>query len=248
MVIASRKATVAAAALMFIVVLGAAFLWLRDSGLVRVKEVEITGVSGAQAGEIRDALTGAAREMTTLHVREDTLRDAVASYPVVRELSAEADFPHRLRITVNAYDPIGAMQIGGRSIAVAPDGTVLDGAPTKNLAVIAADGSAAGTKITGSVATKLVELLAAAPPSLRPRAERASRAQRGLAVQLRDGPRLDFGDLSRLEAKWLAASAVLASEDSRGATYVDLRMPERPVAGPLPAASTGESEEGSTSP
>jgi cell division protein FtsQ len=248
MVIASRKATVVAAVLMFVVVLGAAFLWLRDSGLVRVKQVEITGVSGAQAREIREALTGAAREMTTLHVREDTLRDAVASYPVVRDLEAQADLPHRLRIAVNAYDPIGALQIAGRSIAVAPDGTVLDGAPTKGLTVIAADGSAAGTRITGTVATGLVRLLAAAPAPLRRRAERASAGPRGLAVQLREGPRLDFGNLSRLDAKWLAATAVLASEDARGATYVDLRMPERPVAGPLPATSTGESEEGSTSP
>ena len=248
MVLASRRATVVAAALMFVLVLGAAFLWLRDSGLVRVKEVEITGVSGAQAGEIREALTGAAREMTTLHVREDALREAVASYPVVRDLSAEADFPRRLRITVNAYDPIASMQIGGRAIAVAPDGTVLDGAPTKNLAVIAADGSAAGTKITGTVATRLVKLLAAAPAPLRARAARASAGPRGLALQLRNGPRLDFGDLSRLQAKWLAASAVLADEDSRGATYIDLRMPERPVAGPLPATKSGAAEEGSTSP
>ena len=248
MVLASRKATVVAAALMFLVVVGASFLWLRDSALVGVKQVEITGVSGAQAEEIRDALTNAAREMTTLHVREDSLREAVESYPVVRDLEAEADFPHRLRITVNAYDPIGAMQIGGRAVAVAPDGTVLDGAPTKNLTVIAADGSAAGTKITGTVAERLVELLASAPASLRSRAARAYAGQRGLAVQLRDGPRLDFGDLSRLRPKWLAASAVLADEDSRGATYIDVRLPERPVAGQLPASNSGETEEPSTSP
>ena len=248
MVLASRKATVVAVALLSLAVLGAAYLWLRDSALVRVEEVEITGVGGPQAGEIREALTSAAREMTTLHVREDTLRQAVEGYPVVRELEAEADFPHRLRIAVNAYDPIGALQIGGRAVAVAPDGTVLDGAPTKNLAVIAADGSAAGTKITGTVATRLVRLLAAAPAPLRSRAARASTGPRGLAIQLRDGPRLDFGDLTRLDAKWLAATAVLASEDSRGATYIDLRLPERPVAGPLPAAATGAAEEGSTSP
>ena len=56
MVLASRKATVAAAALLALVVLGAMFLWLRDSSLVGVRQVDITGVSGSQAEDIRGAL------------------------------------------------------------------------------------------------------------------------------------------------------------------------------------------------
>jgi cell division protein FtsQ len=248
MVIASRRATVAAAVLLGLLVIAAGFLWLRDSPLVAVKEVEITGIGGAQADEIRETLTGAAREMTTLHVREDALRDAAAAYPVVRGISADADFPHRLRIQVTSHEPVGAMQLGGRAVAVAADGTVLDGAPTKGLAVIAADGSAAGTAITGTVARRLVRLLSAAPPGLRSRIARAAGGPRGLAVQLKDGPRVDFGDLSRLRAKWLAAAAVLADEDSRGATYVDVRLPERPVAGELPATSRDTTGEPSTSP
>jgi cell division protein FtsQ len=248
MVLASRKATVVAATLLALVVLGAMFLWLRDSSLVGVRQVDITGVSGSQADDIRGALTDAARDMTTLHVRKDVLRDAVQSYPVVRELHADADFPHRLRITVNSYDPIGSMELGGRSVAIARDGTVLDGTPTKGLTAIAATGSAAGTKITGTEATRLVRLLAAAPAPLRSRALRAYKGPNGLAVDLRDGPRLDFGDLAQVDAKWLAAAAVLADEDSRGASYVDVRLPERPVAGPLPATKEGAQGEASTSP
>jgi cell division protein FtsQ len=248
MVLASRKATVAAAALLALVVLGAMYLWLRDSSLVGVRQVEVTGLTGSQAEEIRDALTDAARDMTTLHVREDALRDAVQGYPVVRELHADADFPHRLRITVNSYDPIGSMALGGRSVAIARDGTVLDGTPTKGLTAIAATGSAAGTKIAGTEATRLVRLLAAAPAPLRSRAQRAYKGPNGLAVDLRQGPRLDFGDLSQVDAKWLAAAAVLADEDSRGASYVDVRLPERPVAGPLPATKEWAQGEPSTSP
>ena len=248
MILASRSVTVAGAVLLVLAVLGAGFLWLRDSALVSVKQVDITGIAGPQAGEIREALTGAARDMTTLHVREDALRDAVERYPVVRDVRADPDLPRRLRIAVRAHEPIGALQLGGRAVAIAPDGTVLDGAPTKGLAVIAADGSAAGTRITGTVAQRLVRLLASAPASLGRRAERAFAGPRGLAVQLREGPRLDFGDLSRLRAKWVAAAAVLADEDSRGAAYVDVRLPERPAAGELPATNDGGSPELSTSP
>ena len=34
--------------------------------------------------------------MTTLHVREDQLRTAVAPYPSVADLAVDADFPHEL--------------------------------------------------------------------------------------------------------------------------------------------------------
>ena len=149
---------------------------------------------------------------------------------------------------MNSYDPIGSMDIGGRAVAIARDGTVLDGTPTKGLTAIAATGSAAGTKIAGSEATRLVRLLAAAPAPLRRRAQRAYKGPNGLAVDMRQGPRLDFGDLTRVDAKWLAAASVLTDADSRGAVYVDVRLPERPVAGPLPATKEGAQGEPSTSP
>jgi cell division protein FtsQ len=50
---------------------------------------------------------------------------------------------------------------------------------------------------------------------------------------MNDGPKLYFGGAARLEAKWGAAAQVLAHRSSRGASYVDLRIPERPVAGGL---------------
>jgi cell division protein FtsQ len=55
----------------------------------------------------------------------------------------------------------------------------------------------------------------------------------GLVAQLTDGPELDFGSMSRLPAKWIAATRVLGDYAARGATYLDLRYPERPAAGGL---------------
>jgi hypothetical protein len=56
----------------------------------------------------------------------------------------------------------------------------------------------------------------------------------GLHARLKSGPRLDFGRPARLRAKWVAAARVLADPRAAGAAYVDLRVPERPVAGPFP--------------
>ena len=54
------------------------------------------------------------------------------------------------------------------------------------------------------------------------------------SVLAMDGPVLYFGDSHRLAAKWAAASRVLADASSRGATYLDLRLPERPAARAAP--------------
>jgi cell division protein FtsQ len=227
-----------------VLVLAAGFLWLRDSSLVAVREVSVTGVEGSQADDVRAALTDAAREMTTLHVREGALRSAVASFPVVRGVSAHADLPHTLHVTVDAYQPTGAVQIGGRMTALAPDGTVLDGAPTRGLPVIAGDASAAGTRLASAGAARMLSGLAAAPAPLRSRATRVWNGPHGLAVALRQGPRIDLGDTGRLRAKWLAVVAVLDDAAARGATYIDVRVPERPVAGPLPPIEQQDSTSG----
>jgi cell division protein FtsQ len=56
---------------------------------------------------------------------------------------------------------------------------------------------------------------------------------RGWTAALRQGPMLVFGPAERLRAKWVAASRVLADRSSAGASYLDLRLPERPAAGGL---------------
>ena len=85
-------------------------------------------------------------------------------------------------------------------------------------------------------------LLAAAPPELRAKVSRVYAGPRGLTAPLAAGPVLYFGGADRLRAKWAAAARVLADRSSSGATYVDLRLPERPAAGGLVAPAPPEQE------
>ena len=74
----------------------------------------------------------------------------------------------------------------------------------------------------------------AAPTSLRSRIEAiTARKDDGVVVELHEGPELIFGDGRRAEAKWIAATRVLADPDAEGATYIDVRLPGRPAAGGL---------------
>ena len=140
MALLSRRAARAALAVgVLLVVLTPLALWLRNSSLVRVEHVTVTGIGGQQAGPIIRALRRAGEDMTTLHVRRDALRAAVASYPIVRSLRSEPDFPHGLRVVVNAYQPVAALHpADGGVTAVASDGTLLPGSSTRGLPVVGA--------------------------------------------------------------------------------------------------------------
>ena len=230
--LASRRSRAAFAIASVLVAFGAFGFWLRSSSLVRVKQVTVTGIDGRQASAIRDALTIAARDMTTLAVDDDALRDAVATYPVVRSLKASPDFPHRLRIAVNAYEPVAAVRTGeGAPTAVSSDGTLLRGTTTKHLPSISLKSPPGGDRVADDAALRAIALVSAAPAPMRARVERVFRGPRGLAATVQNGPKLYFGGSERPRAKWSAAARVLAADTAQGATYVDVRIPERPVAG-----------------
>lgn len=229
-----RRTRVVLCIAVLLAVLAPLALWLRSSSLVRVERVAVSGIGGPQVKLIRRALEVEAREMTTLHVREDALLRAVTQYPVVRSLRTETDFPHGLRIVVNAHEPVAALRASGGGLTpVAADGTLLPGSAARDLPVVGVRTTPGGERLGRGETLGAVRLLGAAPRALRSRVARVYRGPRGLAATMDSGPKLYFGGAARLEAKWGAAAQVLAHGTSRGAAYVDLRVPERPVAGGL---------------
>lgn len=230
---ARRRLRVVLGIAVLLTVLTPLAFWLRSSSLVAVERVTVTGIEGRQAGAIRQALTQAALDMTVLDIRPEALRSAVDPFPVVRSLRTRTDFPHGLAIAVNAYEPVAAVRSGASVTAVAFDGTLLRGTATRGLPVVHIRTTPGGDRIEDRNALGAVGVLAAAPPALRARVARVYRGQHGLAATVQGGPKLYFGGAARLAAKWGAAAQVLAHRTSRGASYVDLRIPERPVAGGL---------------
>jgi cell division protein FtsQ len=187
--------------------------------------------------------------MTTLHVRPDQLRTAVEPYPSIMAVDAHADFPHRLRIVVHEHVAVAALAAGSDRVPVAADGTLLRGSSTSGLPVVAVAAPPPGDTLSDKRALRVVTLLAAAPPELRAKVSRVFAGPRGLTAPLANGPVLYFGGADRLRAKWTAAAHVLADRGSAGATYIDLRLPERPAAGgledPTPAAPEQPTQSGS---
>lgn len=227
------------------VLLTAGWFWLRDSSLVAVRDVQITGLTGGQEAEIRGALEEAAVSMTTLRVREDALRTAVAPFSIVKEIEVATDFPRGMRIHVVSNVAVGAVDLDGRATPVTADGTLLrDVSAAPGLASVPLRGTPAGSRLKDAQALAALAALGAAPPALRARVESvATTSERGLELQLSDGPAIWFGDGERLLAKWAAAAAVIADPAAAGASYVDVSAPTRPAVGGLPGGvpATGES-------
>jgi cell division protein FtsQ len=212
------------------------WLWVRDSSLVRVRDVYIVGVSSSQERQIRAALKDAAGDMTTLHLEVDRLKLATRRFPSVAEVRAQADFPHKLTIEVVEREPVAAVELGGVRVPVGAGGLVMRGVRAdQSLPTLKARHLTAESRIADPRALQSVGVLAAAPLPLRDRVERAWWGSRGLMLDLRSGPDLVFGSGRDARSKWAAAARVLAEPSAAGALYLDVRVPERVGAGGLQA-------------
>ena len=121
--------------------------------------------------------------------------------------------------------------------AVAADGVVLGPALlSSSLPTLAgAWQPAPGQRVSDPTLLGALAVLGAVPAPLARVLVRVFTGPKGLTVAMRNGLLAYFGDASRPHAKWLSLARVLADPSSAGASYVDVRLPERPAAGFAPA-------------
>lgn len=222
------------AVVVLLVALGGGWLWFRDSSLVSVKQVKVTGATGPEASRIRAALTDAARTMTTLDVQRARLETAAAPYPAVKSLQVATSFPHELTIHVVEELPAAILAAGNHRVAVAADGVVLRTARRSmtNLPVIAVNALPVASRVADPAQRQELAVLAGAPRSFDARISAVTDSvAHGISLKLRAGSWLYFGTASQVHDKWLAAVAVLGNSGSAGATYIDVSDPSRPAAG-----------------
>jgi cell division protein FtsQ len=241
------------ATLILVPLLAGGWTWLRHSSLVAVRGVQVSGVQGANAHEIEAALRNAARRMSTLDVHTGALLAAAAPFRVVRDVRVSTSLPHGLKIRVIEQPAVAALIVAGTRTAVAADGAILGpGLLSGSLPTLEGKGeNAASGRVRSAALLGALSVLGAAPAPLAKEIERTYSSSRGLTVALRGGLRVYFGDGSRPRAKWASLSRVLADPSSAGATYVDVRVPERPAAGfapgTAPPSTSTSSEEASSS-
>jgi cell division protein FtsQ len=208
-------------------------VWYRGSSFVKVERVTVSGLSGPDVPQIRDALSSAALDMTTLNVSIAKLEAAVSQYGYVERLTVTGEGAHRILIRVVEQVPVALVQIGGETQVVDADARLLPSSTAHGaLPTVPLRTAPDGEAITTSGARAAIAVLAAAPYSLLAHVAGAtSSGAHGVIVQLRSGPQIYFGAAAQLAQKWTAAVAVLQNKGSSGASYIDVTDPLRPVAG-----------------
>jgi cell division protein FtsQ len=223
-----------AIAIVALVALGCGYLfWFRDSSLVAVSDVEVVGVTGPEREQIVAELTRVGERMTTLHADREQIERAATRFATVESVSVDPNFPHGLRIEIVERPPRLIASAGGEQVPIAADGTVLAGvaAPEDGLPVLEVEQVPASGSLTGEPLEQAL-VLGAAPAPLRPLIEDVKLGDDyGVEVTLRGEIPVRFGTGDRVAEKWSAAAAVLADPKLTTATYVDVRVPERPAVG-----------------
>ncbi|MFL5906339.1 MAG: cell division protein FtsQ/DivIB, partial [Solirubrobacterales bacterium] len=183
--------------------------------------------------QIKSAIEKVAGDMTTIHLKDGELRDAVAQFPTVASVGATTSFPHGLTVTVTERLPVAVVHPGGRAVAVSADGYLLTGLSFDSRQLPRIEGAGGhGARLEGDAAAQAA-ILGAAPAELRDRLKSSSWEEDlgGVVVDLDGAPELRFGDGSRPADKWAAAVAVLSSTERGSPSYLDVSVPDRPVSG-----------------
>ena len=222
-------------ALLLLVGAACAYVVARETSVFAVRTVAVSGAPASIAGQVRHALEGDVG-MSLLSVDLDRARAAVTSLPTVAGVSFDRAFPHTLVVVVVPERPVAVIRQGAESWLVSARGRVmsrLDHGARPRLPRIWTGGGS--TFAIGSpVADSLRPALGAITPlgAIRFPARVASVQSDGgqLILVLRSGIEVRLGDAHDVPLKLAVAANVLPLVDT-GTRYVDVSVPERPVAG-----------------
>lgn len=231
-------------ALFAVALFGVYTFWFRDSSLVAVKTVKVSGIGkGKLDGKLRDALVHAGLGMTTLDASQAELTKAARPYPSVRAVTIDPTFPSTLNVRVTKRVAVAVIGESSGAIGVAQDGRVMRGVPVDgdHLPQLPLITAPKGSWVGGPVLEQ-AEILGAAPKALLRHVDHSFNGQSGIGVELDGGVDLLFGTVDGARRKWKAAAAVLSDPELGPLDYVDLSVPRRPAVGgvsyappPLPA-------------
>jgi cell division septal protein FtsQ len=211
----------------------------RESPVFAVAGIEVRGGGPAVQRQVAKALS-AETGTSLLKIDGRVVDRRLADVPWVASTSFDRAFPHTLVVTVKPERPVAVLRRGAKSWLVSARARVLAelprGARRALPRIWIGNGKAAvppvGTYLAdaqGAVAARALAPLAAV--HFPARIASVTSGEDELTLVLRSGLELRLGDAGDLRLKLAVARRVLARVPSAGAgAYVDVSVPERPVA------------------
>lgn len=222
----------------FAIVLGAAGLYAlaRVTPMFALRGIEVEGAPPAVAARVRAAL-GPLDGTSLLALKGAEVERRLAALTVVASATYDRDFPHTLRVVVRPEHAVAVVRHGADGWVVAASGRVIaatepHGARALPRVWITSDSPHLGAPLSDRVGLRAIRALALARKAeLRGRI-RIVRADHELTFLLASGLQLRLGDLRAIRLKLAVASRILPGLLTQGGyAYLDVSVPERPVAG-----------------
>jgi cell division protein FtsQ len=222
-----------------------AYVGARKTAVFAIEHIEVTGADPAVTAKVQAALQPLAGT-SLVGFGGDRANRRLVAVPEVALARYDRDFPHTLRVVVQAERPLAVIRRGRDAWLVSARGRVLRelrAAPFPALPRVWVQREvepSVGATIDGNLGTALAALRAVrrAHSPLRVRTVRAEAGS--LTLVLASGTVVLLGDAANLALKLAVARRVLALNEGVG--YVDVSVPQRAVTGALVQKYQVESE------
>ncbi len=224
----------------FAIVLGAAGLYLlaRSTPMFALGQIEVEGAPPAVAAHVRTALAPI-KGQSLLALDSAEIARRLAKLPDVAAAGYDRDFPHTLRVTVRPEHAVAVARRGPKAWLVAASTRAIAEVPLRTHAGLPriwlahSNEPEVGAAITDRFALRAVRALALARTTGFDGRVRMVRVRESdLTLLLGSGVELRLGDLHAVPLKLAVATRVLPTLLQHGGyLYLDVSVPERPVAG-----------------
>jgi cell division protein FtsQ len=217
----------------------------RETSLFAVRTVEVTGAGPGVERQVRRALVDRGGE-SLYGLDLEAARVDVAALSTVAAVAFDRAYPHTLRVTVVPEHPVAVVRQGAASFVVSERGRVVarvDRRAKPDLARIWIGKDvqlAPGSFVEGDLRTAVGAVAPLAGVRFPSRVVSVTTAD-GLTLRLRSGLELRLGDTRDVDVKLAVAARVIPLLPS-GSGYLDVSVPDRPVAGPASLDSQVEVE------
>jgi cell division protein FtsQ len=239
-VLPSGRALLVAAALVLI----AAGLYglARETSMFAVRTVDVQGASPALAAQVRAALRPLEGK-SLLALKAGTIVPTVENLPAVRSAGYDRDFPHTLRVRVVPEEPVAVLRSGAASWLISARARVIGVVDAGGLRAVpriwlpAGFDVQAGSFLTDEAGAAARALRAFVSAGFANRVTWARIRQGELTIGTRSGLELRLGAPIDLPVKIAIVRSIaptLALPPAGGRAYLDVSVPERPVAGSNP--------------
>jgi len=208
----------------------------RETPLFGLSTIEVTGAPPGVQRQVERALENRRGESLVALDLEEASAD-IQALPTVAEVEFDRAYPHGLRVTVVPERPVAVVRQGATAFVVSERGRVIARVPRTKRPELARIWVARdvpiepGATVEGDLATAVGAVAPLAGIRFPGRVVSVATDGGQLTLRLRSGLELRLGEPTNVDLKLAVAGRILPLLPV-GSGYVDLSVPDRPVAGP----------------